>query len=112
MIKEEQEHVIKLKDQETILLEEKYEVWLKWASHEKQQNICQFQRDKINNDVPFLFQLEAANNRQPNIEIELDIVNEGRWDQIKKLIKVDPNFDQDKTIMQWQVLESYVDVFT
>jgi len=55
----------------------------------------------INNDVPFLFQLEGANNGQPSIKIELDIVNEGRWDQIKKLIKVDPDFDQDKTNAPW-----------
>jgi hypothetical protein len=47
--------------------------------------------------VPFLFQLKGANNGQPNIEIELDIVSEGRWDQIKKLIKMDLDFDQNKT---------------
>jgi hypothetical protein len=35
------------------------------------------------------------------LEIELDIVNEGKWGQIKKLIKVDPNFDQDKTNAPW-----------
>jgi len=55
----------------------------------------------INNDVPFLFQLEGANNGQSSIEIEHDIVNEGKWDQIKKLIKVGPNFDQDKTNALW-----------
>ncbi len=65
----------------------------------------------INIDVPFLFQLKGANNGQPNIEIELDIVSEGRWDQIKKSIKMDLDFDQDKTNTLWQVLESYVDVF-
>ncbi len=80
-----------------VLVEDNYEDWLKWASHEEQQNICQFQRDVINNDVPFLFQLKGANNGQPNIEIELDIVSEGRWDQIKKLIKMDLDFDQNKT---------------
>jgi hypothetical protein len=55
----------------------------------------------INNDVPFLFQLEGANNGQPKIEIKLYIVNKGRWDQIKTLINVDPNFDQDKTNALW-----------
>jgi hypothetical protein len=65
----------------------------------------------INTDVPFLFQLKGANNVQPSIEIELDIVSEGRWDQIKKVIKMDLDFDQDKTNTLWQVLESYVDVF-
>ncbi len=62
-------------------------------------------------EIPFLFQLEYVNNGQQGTKVEPDIINEGKWEQIKQLIKVDPYLDQDKANELWQVLETFANVF-
>jgi hypothetical protein len=47
-------------------------------------------------EMPSLFQLGNINNEHQGIKFDLNNVNGGRWEQIKRLIKVDPNLHQHK----------------
>jgi hypothetical protein len=60
----------------------------------------------LDTKVPYLFLLEDVNNGPQETQDELDIVNEGRWEQMKCLIKVDANLDHDKANEFWQVVIS------
>jgi hypothetical protein len=55
--------------------------------------------------------LEDVNNGPQETQDEPNTINEGRWVQMKCLIKVDVNLDQDKANELWQVLDKYVNVF-
>jgi hypothetical protein len=47
-------------------------------------------------EMPFLFQLGDVNNEQQGIKSDPNNIGEGKWEQIKILIKVDRNLHQDK----------------
>jgi hypothetical protein len=67
---------------------------LKWPTHKEQQNTHQFEGSK-DVEMPSLFQLGDVNNEQGN-KFDPKNVGEGRWEQIKRLIKVDLNLHQNK----------------
>jgi hypothetical protein len=77
----------------TILLEDNYENWLKWVVHEKQQNAHKLKNNQ-GTKIPALFQLDVTKNDNLVIDVGSDTSSGGKWDQIRKLIKVDPNLDQ------------------
>ncbi len=55
--------------------------------------------------------MELVQHGQQQNNDASDMVNEGRWEQIKKMIKVDPKFTLEKAKELWHILENYVDVF-
>jgi hypothetical protein len=52
-------------------------------------------------EMPSLFQLGDINNEQQSIESNPNNVDEGRWEQIERSVKVDPNLHQDKASELW-----------
>lgn len=80
---------------EVVLEEDDYEDWLKWATQKEQQNMCQFEGSR-DVDMPSLFQLGEVNNEQQGVKFDPKNVGEGRWEQIKRLSKVDLNVHQNK----------------
>ncbi len=76
-------------------LEDDYEDWLKWVAHEKQENAHKFENNQ-GIEIPTLFQLDVTKDDKLVMEVGFDTSSGGRWDQIRKLIKMDLNLDQKK----------------
>ncbi len=62
--------------------------------------MCQFEGSR-DMEMPSLFQLGDINNEQQSIESNPNNVDEGRWEQIERSVKVDPNLHQDKASELW-----------
>jgi hypothetical protein len=62
--------------------------------------MCQFEGSR-DTEMPSLFQLGDINNEQQSIKSNPNNVDERRWEQIKRLVKVDPNLHQDKASELW-----------
>lgn len=80
---------------DTTHVEDNYEDWLKWVAHEKQQNVHKFENNQ-GTKVPTLFQLDITRDDKLIMEVGSNTSSAGRWDQIRKVIKVDLNLDQEK----------------
>jgi len=58
-----------------------------------------------------MFQLKLIIDGQQQNNDAFDVINEGKWENIKKMIKIDPELTSKKAKELWQVLENDVDVF-